>query len=251
MKLNDIKVVLFDLDGTIYYGDKIIDGANNVIEFFRKNDKKIFFTTNNSTKTRKQIYEKLVGMGVNCRLDEVLTSGYIAALNAKKHNMEDIYIFGSQNLIDEFTNFGIEVNQTESAKNLLIGYDPNLTYEKLTDALQVALNANYIMACNKERVFPGNNSKLMPGCGAMTAPIEWCTNRTCDFVIGKPNTLMIDILQEIVKIPVNQFLVIGDTYESDIAMADSAGAKSILISNKKFDDTIIVNNIKSVVDLFE
>lgn len=250
MKLNDIKVVLFDLDGTVYYGDKIIDGANDVIEFFRNNDKKIFFTTNNSTKTRKQIYGKLIGMGVNCRLDEVLTSGYIAALNAKKHNMEDIYIFGSQNLIDEFVNLGVNVNQSESAKNLLIGYDPSLTYAKLTDALQVALHANYIMACNKERVFPGNNSKLMPGCGAMTAPIEWCANRTCDFVIGKPNTLMIDILKEMVDIPTNQFLVIGDTYESDIKMANSAGAKSILISKKKFDHENIVDNIKSVIDLF-
>ena len=164
--------------------------------------------------------------------------------------MEDIYIFGSQNLIDEFTNLEIKVNQTETAKNLLIGYDPNLTYEKLTNALQVALNANYIMACNKERVFPGNNSKLMPGCGAMTAPIEWCTNRTCDFVIGKPNTLMIEILQEMAEIPVEQFLVVGDTYESDIAMANSAGAKSILISNKEFEGTTVVRNIKSVIDLF-
>ena len=47
MKLNDIDVVLFDLDGTIYYGSKIIDGANETIDYFRKNGKKIYFTTNN------------------------------------------------------------------------------------------------------------------------------------------------------------------------------------------------------------
>ena len=61
---------------------------------------------------------------------------------------------------------------------------------------------------------------------------------------------MIEILQEMAEIPVEQFLVVGDTYESDIAMANSAGAKSILISNKEFEGTTVVRNIKSVIDLF-
>ncbi len=84
MKIDEFDVVLFDLDGTVYYGSKIIPGANETIEYFRNKGKKIFFTTNNSTKTRAQIYEKLFDMGVNCKVEEVLTSGYLAALYAKK-----------------------------------------------------------------------------------------------------------------------------------------------------------------------
>ena len=41
MKLNDFDVVLFDLDGTIYYGSKIIPGANETIDFFRKSGKNL------------------------------------------------------------------------------------------------------------------------------------------------------------------------------------------------------------------
>lgn len=251
MKLNDIDVVLFDLDGTIYYGSKIIDGANETIDYFRKNGKKIYFTTNNSTKTRKQIYERLINMGVNCKLDEVLTSGYLAALTAKRHYMEDVYIFGSDNLINEFKQLGVKVNQSENAKNLLIGYDPDMTYNGLTKALQVALHANCIMACNKEKVYPGENAKLMPGCGAMVAPIEWCSGRPCDFVIGKPNTLMLNLLHEKELIEANRFLVIGDTFESDIVMANCFGAKSILISQKKHPNVLTVKTIKKIIDIFE
>lgn len=54
-ELSDIDAVLFDLDGTIYEGSRIIDGANEAIVYFRDNGKKVFFTTNNSTKTRQQI----------------------------------------------------------------------------------------------------------------------------------------------------------------------------------------------------
>lgn len=251
MKLDSLDIVLFDLDGTVYYGSEIIDGANDTINFFRKNGKKIFFTTNNSTKTRKQIYERLIGMGVDCNLEEVLTSGYLAALTAKKRFMEDIYIFGSKNLIEEFENLGVKVNQDETAKNLLIGYDPDMTYEGLSRAIRVALHARCIMACNKEKVYPGKDAQLMPGCGAMTAPIEWCANRQCDFVIGKPNILMVEHLSAEYNVPTNRFLVIGDTFESDIAMANVAGCQSILIDKDKNHDINVVDTIKYVPDCFE
>ena len=250
MRIEDFDVILFDLDGTVYYGSKIIDGANDTINFFRKNGKTVFFTTNNSTKTRRQIYERLINLGVDCNLDEVLTSGYIAALFAKKRHMEDVYIFGSENLIHEFCEMGVNVNQTETAKNLLIGYDPEMNYEGLTKAIQVALHANCIMACNKEKLYPGENKKLMPGCGAMTAPIEWCTGRSCDYVIGKPNTLMLDVLHEHEQVDINRFLVIGDTYQSDIVMAKCFVAKSILIASEEHPYAVTVDSIKNIPNMF-
>ena len=102
LSISGIDTVLFDLDGTIYEGLKRIDGANEAITFFRENGKKVFFTTNNSTKTRRQIYERLVKMGIDVEFSEVITSGYIAADYAYKTRMKDIYIFGSVNLINEF-----------------------------------------------------------------------------------------------------------------------------------------------------
>lgn len=251
LELNNIDAVLFDLDGTIYYGPEPISGANETIEYFRNAGKKIFFTTNNSTKTRRQIYERLVNMKINCNLEEVLTSGYVAAMYCKHNNLQNVYIFGSTNLIEEFNELGVVVNQNSSAENLLIGFNPSMTYDDLTNALQVALNAKCILACNKERTYPGENAKLMPGCGAMTAPIEWCAKRECDVVIGKPNTLMIDLLSDMEKMPTSRFLVVGDTLESDIRMANSAGAQSILLSKEKVDKTICVPTIKEVPEVIK
>ena len=250
MKLDDIKAVLFDLDGTIYYGSRRIEGANETISFFRQNDKQIYFTTNNSTQTRKQIDENLCRMGIDCKLDEILNSGYLAALTAIKYELEDVYVFGSPNLLEEFNNMGVKTCQEECAQNLLIGYDPGMTYEGLSKALRVALHARCIIACNRERVFPGEGEKLMPGCGAMTAPIEWCANRQCDYVIGKPNTLMIDMLSEMTGISRKCLLVVGDTYESDIAMANVAGAKAILISDTPRKDVPTVASIADIPGLF-
>lgn len=229
LQLKDIQAVMFDLDGTIYYGSQIIDGANQTIAFFRSHDVKVFFATNNSTMTRQGVYEKLVRMGVDCRLNEVLTSGFLATVYAKKEGLHDVHIFGTADLVCEFEQQGITVNQSESAENLFIGYDSDMTYEHLTKAIRVALHAHRVIACNRERIFPGDNGKLLPGCGAMTAPIEWCANRKCDVVIGKPSTMMVDYLCEQFHLKRESLLVVGDTYESDVAMAENASCPSVLI----------------------
>lgn len=250
LELDNIDVVLFDLDGTVYYGDDIIPGANETIEFFRKAGKKVFFTTNNSTKTRKHVYDRLVGMGVNCRLEEVLNSGFLATVYCKKNNLNDIYIFGSKDLIDEFAEQGIVASTDESSENLLIGYNVDMDYEFLTSAINVALHAKQIIACNREKIFPGKNARLMPGCGAMTAPIEWCTDRKCDVVIGKPNTFMFDYLVDEYGFRRDRMLVVGDTYESDVVAAKNAGCKAVLIDKQKHDDCVTVSKIIETIDLF-
>ena len=250
LSLADVDVVVFDLDGTVYYGTKIIPGANEAIRFFRDNEKDIFFATNNSTKTRKQIYDRLIGMGIDCQDSEVLTSGYLAALYAKRNDLKNLYVFGSENLIEEFNCMGVSVLQDESAENLLIGYNPDMTYDDLAEALQVALHARCIIACNKERTYPGENARQMPGCGAMTAPIEWCANRGCDIVIGKPNTLMIDLISKERGVDPSRMLIVGDTYDSDVRMAFRAGCHAILIDKVSRTDVVTLESIGNVPEVF-
>ena len=230
----------------MYYGSKIIPGANDTITFFRNQGVKVYFATNNSTKTRKQIFERLRGMGVDCRLEEVLTSGYLAALYSLRRGLKDIHIFGSPNLIEEFESLGVTVSHDGTAENLLIGYNPDMTYEDLTQAVRVALNAKRIIACNRERVFPGEGAKLFPGCGAMTAPIEWCANRPCDVIIGKPSPFMVEMVMEEDGLAADQLLMVGDSYESDIAMARAAGCDAILISSDERDDVLTAASIREV-----
>lgn len=46
-------VFIFDCDGVIWKGDSLIDGVPGVLDKLRGMGKKIFFVTNNSTKSRK------------------------------------------------------------------------------------------------------------------------------------------------------------------------------------------------------
>ena len=66
----------------------------------------------------------------------------------------------------------------------------------------------------------------------MVSSIEYCIGRESDVVIGKPNTLMLDHFSKASSIRNSEILVVGDTYESDIVMAERYGSQAILIGGK-------------------
>ncbi|MFA7030069.1 MAG: HAD-IIA family hydrolase [Candidatus Cloacimonadaceae bacterium] len=244
-----IKAIVFDLDGTIYYGDKVIDGANETIMLARTLGLQVFFITNNSTKSREEIYKRLKGMKIDCFLEEIYTSGYAAALYTKQSGLTDIYISGSASLKKEFQDMGIKLSSKETAKTLVIGYNLDYSYESLTDDVEVALHSNVIVACNKERTYPGKDARLYPGCGAMVSAIEWCSSHRADIVIGKPDTYMLSHIMNVHSLENDEILMVGDTYESDITMAVTMGIPSVYVGNEVHKDTICIKSIRALYDI--
>lgn len=241
------RAVLFDLDGTIYYGSRLIDGADQVVERFRREGKQIYFMTNNSTKSRHQIWEKLTGMGLSCRFEEIYTSGYAAALYARQMGYHTVYIMGSDALAEEFAELGIRLS--DRAEVVIVGYDMQFNYQKLTDALQVALQADKIIACNKEQHYPGEYAKRMPGCGAMVGALEGSLGREADYSVGKPNTLLLDIICQDNGLSGDEIVVVGDTYESDIVMAGQYGSKAVYIGAEEHTDATCISQIRQLLEI--
>ena len=86
------KLYLFDLDGTLLLGDQVIDGAIEAINKIREAGKKFLIFTNNSSRTRKQYVEKLTKLGFNIKEDEIVTAGYITGKYLIKKNKK-IFMF--------------------------------------------------------------------------------------------------------------------------------------------------------------
>ena len=57
--MEDKELYLFDLDGTLILGNRVIDGAIEAINKIREQGKKLVIFTNNSSRTRMQYVEKL------------------------------------------------------------------------------------------------------------------------------------------------------------------------------------------------
>ena len=72
--LDGIKAVFLDLDGTIYLGSDLIEGAQSFLNRLEEKGIMRFFLSNNSSKSVGQYVEKLRGLGIPAAADEILLS---------------------------------------------------------------------------------------------------------------------------------------------------------------------------------
>ena len=252
LSLKDFDIVVFDLDGTIYNSNTLIDGADEMVEFFRKENKTIIFGTNNSGKSRKEISDKLNNMGVTCKgEEEVVTSAYLVRQYVKEHNLKDIFVIGTKQLKEEVLLGGGNIVDEDKAKVLLVGFVKDIDYETLSKGFRLARKLDKVLFCNEDRFYPASDGKLYPGCGYITGSIKWCSDLKNYFDIGKPSTYMLEYIAKEYNVKKERILCIGDSEETDYPMAHNSNAKCILINNPfKADDVINVKDVKEITKLF-
>jgi hypothetical protein len=68
--LDQVDVFIFDCDGVIWRGDSLIDGIPETLAKLRASGKKMFFVTNNSTKSRKGYKGKFDSLGLDIPAEE-------------------------------------------------------------------------------------------------------------------------------------------------------------------------------------
>ena len=239
-----IRLFAFDLDGTLYLGDQSISGAVEVVSWLQQRYKVAFFT-NNSTKTAKAIVEKLTHLGHECAVPDVYTSSFAAARYLKENNVDDVLVVGSGSLRDEIEEAGVHVADHTTAKNLVVGLDCEFTYETTAQALAVLGRGGKFIACNEDASFPVAHGRRLPGCGAMVGAIAAAAARGPDFVVGKPNTYILSTIARNYGVRPQEIVVVGDSCESDIAMALAYGAGAMLVHATKassLGDAVLVFN---------
>lgn len=247
-----IKCVIFDLDGTIYFGSHLADEANKVIDYARKKFKNVFFITNNSNQTRKQVLDRLLGHKVKAELNEVINTAYACAKYLKDNNYCEVYCLGTESLAQEISSFGITTD-SDRPQAIIVGYDKTFDLMKLEKALNVFHDNCKIIVASKERTYPRTPEIISPGAGPIAAAFEHTVNKPCDIVIGKPNPYMLEIMTKELGLKPEEILVVGDCYDIDIKMADNLGAHSILICNDEGNsyDCTTIKELKDILNIFE
>lgn len=237
-----IRAIAFDLDGTIYFGEKLAEGARELLAFLDHRGIEYFYFTNNSFKSRQEVWEKLERMGLEPRLERVYTTTYVSGLYAARYGVRRPYCVGTEGLTGELARLGITATEDpEEADALIIGLDPGFTYDKIARSMRVIQRGMPSFACNRDPSYPVENQRRLPGCGAMVAAIEAASGRTVEHIIGKPNTYMMEELCRDWGLDASGLLVVGDTYASDIIMARNFNCRSVLIAteNEVFDVPVV------------
>jgi len=243
-----LKCVAFDLDGTIYFGSRqLAPRAQEVIDYVRQKYGRVCFVTNNSALTRYQVFQRLCQLGVSVKEEEVLNSSYLISRYLVSNKLKNVWCIGTANLCQELKVNGIDPKST-NPDAIVIGYDYNFALPYIEEALKVYTPKCQIIVANTERVYPRDNGILTPGTGAIVAAFLHTVNRTDSVVLGKPNILMIDTVAKLYNLSAEEILMVGDTYESDIQMAETYGSQSMLIRNGSAEE-YSCNSVSALQDL--
>ena len=79
---------LIDMDGVVYNGTQLINGAKDFITHLRDHNIPFLFLTNNSQRTRRDVAHKLCKLGIEATPDDVFTCAVATAryLDDRKPN---------------------------------------------------------------------------------------------------------------------------------------------------------------------
>ena len=257
--LNNKKLWLFDLDGTVDVEEKVFDGAFDLFARIKELGGRYVFITNNSSKSVRDYIEKVNNLGIQAGEDEILTSA-MAAVSWLKHYYPDakVYCQGTGSLIYELKKSGIDITEkVEPVDVVLVGYDMELSMDKIKNTCEILNTQDPVyVATNPDMVCPVKFG-FIPDCGSICNMIEQATGKK-PIYLGKPEKNMIDIAREKFGCSKEETIIIGDRLYTDILAGLNAGVSSAcVLTGEATIDEIKAGDIKpdfvfeSVKNIFE
>lgn len=152
--LASLEAILLDCDGVVWRGSECVPHVKAAVEHLEKLGKRVFYVSNNSTKSRSEYTAKLSKIcGIHATEEQIVTSAVAAADYCKVVGVsKKAYVVGSAGLIQELQSVGITVVGPEDAgrsfafgaitpadldpdvEAVVVGFDGSANYYKLAMA---------------------------------------------------------------------------------------------------------------------
>ena len=244
-KLNNTELFLFDMDGTLYLGDDVYDGAIELMEELPRLGKQYIYLTNNSSRAGEDYITRLRRLGFPCERENVFTSGMATGMYLnQRYPGASVYLAGTRAFYRELKSYGVHLVNDENGHTeadtvdvVVQGFDTELVYEKLDRACHFLRRGAVFIAANPDWVCPMPNDEVLPDCGSIYALLT-ASSGVRPTYIGKPNRNMIDVISEMTGIPNEKICAVGDRLYTDIAVAQNAGSVSVLVLSGETDKSM-------------
>jgi NagD protein len=228
------QVCLLDLDGTVYLGDSLIPGVDAVIRQLHERDVRVIFLTNSALESRHSLVGKLRRLGIYTKVEDVINTTFVTVkyLSTQKPG-STIHVIGETPLIQELKTAGFKIvdhlsDRPEGTDFVLISIDRSLTYAKLHFAYLAARAGATIVATNSDIICPVENGVILDA-GMTIAAVETVLERELDVLIGKPSSIMVEVVLDYIHVSPDKCILVGDRLETDIAMGKKAGLDTALV----------------------
>lgn len=226
-KLTGKKGYICDMDGVIYHGNRLVDGAKEFVDWLKDQDKRFLFLTNSSAKSPKELKQKLARMGIDVGAEDFITSAHATASFLSSQNPNTgVYVIGESGLINALHDAGFYIDQVNPTY-VVVGESRTYNFEQIEMAVQLVLGGAKLIGTNSDLTGPSEKG-VSPACRALVAPIEMATDRKAYF-IGKPNPLIMRHAIKKIGCKLEDTLIVGDRMDTDIIAGIESGIETALV----------------------
>lgn len=229
-RLKEKNLFIFDMDGTIYLGNRPFSFAVRLINHLRESGKRILFFTNNASHSPKVYLEKLTRLGFAPDKKEILTSGDVTIAYIRRHMPgKSVYLVGTPELEKQFAESGIPLltGAEERADVVVTSFDTTLTYEKLNNACRLIRGGARYLSTHPDLNCP-TETGFLPDSGAISAFVTASTGVIPTY-FGKPYAQTVEMICEVTGFQKAKMCFLGDRLYTDIAIGKQNGVTSVLV----------------------
>ncbi len=224
---------VFDLDGTIYLGDELLPGAERLILKLRELERRVVFLSNNPTKNSEMYAQKLTELGLKTPTEEIVnTVVTMTQWLLQNHSEATVFPISEEPLKNSLFEAGIRMSEDPEEIDIVIAsYDRGFDYRKL----QIAFDAIWfhkrarLVTTNPDRYCPFPGGRGEPDAAAIVGAIEGCTGAKCAVNVGKPDSIMLKAIMDLVGLEAKDCVMTGDRLYTEIRMALDAGMPSAVV----------------------
>lgn len=224
------KLVLFDLDGTLYLDGAPFPGARELLRKFADSDLEYCFVTNNDSLSPADYCERLQRIGFPVEPQRMLVSCEAAVEMLRTLKVpREIYILGTEKLRQWMAGQGY-THTFDEAKAVLVGFDRELSFAKLTEATMLVKRGLPLYATHADMVCPPG----LPEAGMLLAALQAAQpGVTVRGIGGKPHRWFVEVLRRRFHVEPEEMVMVGDLLATDISFGWNNGLRTMLILNGK------------------
>ena len=235
--LKEKKCFICDMDGVIYHGNTIIPHVKEFVEWLENSGKKYLFLTNGSSRSPRELAEKLARMGLHVSEEHFYTSALATASFLKSQcPTGSVYVIGEPGLVNALYDAGFSMNDI-NPDYVVFGATNNYNYDQIEKASRLIMNGAKLIGTNSDLTDPSEKG-IIPACRALISPIELTTGKKA-YYIGKPNPLMMRHALKRLDCSRRDAVIIGDRMDTDII----AGLES------EMDTVLVLSGVTTLTDV--
>ncbi len=227
---NSIRGILFDLDGVLYVGNQVIEGAIDTVSDIKKAGYSCRFITNTSTLSLSSLQQKMHRLGFAINENEIISATRATLIYLQQFTNPVCQLLLAEDVKKDFHAFK---QSAVEADFVVIGdIGDQWSYPLLNQTFNLLVNGAQLIAIHKNRFWQTEHG-LQMDIGGFIEALEYAS-QTQAIIMGKPSTDFFNAALMDMQLSAEHVAIIGDDIDSDIGGGQQAGLFGIQVKTGKY-----------------